>query len=72
MSNVVDARGYLCPQPVMILVKTMKAVGEGEFEILVDNQTSRENVCRTALGRSWVVKEDVEVDDYFRITVASK
>ena len=72
MNDLIDARGYLCPQPVMMLVKKMKALGNGQFEILVDNETSRENVCRTILGRSWIVKENIEVDDHFKIVVASE
>ena len=72
MSDTVDARGYLCPQPVMMLVKKMKALGEGTFDILVDNETSRENVRRTAIGRSWSVVEDAEVEDYYRISVGKK
>jgi len=72
MSETVDARGYLCPQPVMMLVKQMKARGEGQFDILVDNETSRENVRRTAEGRSWTVIEDVEVEDYFKISVSKQ
>jgi len=50
----------------------MKALGDGEFDILVDNETSRENVCRTAIGRSWLVDEDVEVEDYFKISVSKQ
>ena len=70
--DVVDARGYLCPQPLMMMVKKMKAVGNGEFEILVDNQTARENICRTAESRSWNVKENTETGDYFKIVLASR
>ena len=72
MGETVDARGYLCPQPVMMLVKQMKAQKEGQFDILVDNETSRENVCRTAVGRSWSVVENVEVEDYFKISVSKQ
>ena len=72
MGETVDARGYLCPQPVMMLVKQMKAQAEGRFDILVDNETSRENVRRTAIGRSWSVVEDVEVEDYFKISVSKQ
>lgn len=43
----VDARGYPCPQPVLM---TKQAVEEGEAEIvvLVDNQGSADNVVRFA------------------------
>jgi TusA-related sulfurtransferase len=60
---VVDARGFSCPQPV-ILVKN--AIDEGEFpiEVLVDSVTSRENVRRMA-SRAGCSVEIVEKDDEF-------
>ncbi|MGP1432003.1 sulfurtransferase TusA family protein [Treponema sp.] len=40
----VDARGLSCPEPV---VRTKKAFdGHQAFEVLVDNETSKENVIR--------------------------
>ena len=45
MSELVDARGLACPAPV---VKTKDALkgGAAEIEVLVDNPTARDNVCR--------------------------
>jgi tRNA 2-thiouridine synthesizing protein A len=45
MSTQVDARGFSCPQPVIM---TKKAIEAGKFpiEVLVDTVTSRENVRR--------------------------
>ncbi|MBM3137534.1 MAG: SirA family protein [Chloroflexi bacterium] len=47
MSIKVDARGFSCPQPVMM---AQKAIQEGKFpiEVLVDSSTARENVRRLA------------------------
>jgi TusA-related sulfurtransferase len=71
MSHVVDARGLLCPQPVMILVRKMRDLGQGEIEVLVDSETARENICRTVAGSSWRVKESVEVDDCHKMIISS-
>ena len=71
MSDVVDARGYLCPHPIMMLVKHAKSTSDGKFDILVDNDESRENVCRTIIGRSWNVLGNVKEDDYYRISVST-
>lgn len=47
MSEVVDARGLSCPQPVIL---TKRAMEKGQFpiEVWVDTVTSRENVRRLA------------------------
>ena len=45
---VVDARGYSCPMPVVVVQKTVKADAPAALEVLVDNQCSVENVTRFA------------------------
>lgn len=41
----VDARGKLCPQPVLMTKKEVDA-GEKEITVIVDNETARENVLK--------------------------
>lgn len=41
----VDARGMSCPQPVLMVKKAVKK-GEDALEILVDNNTAKNNVTR--------------------------
>lgn len=43
--KIVDARGKLCPQPVIMTKKEADA-GEKEFTVIVDNETARENVLK--------------------------
>jgi len=47
MTKKVDARGFSCPQPVIL---TRRAIQAGEFpiEVLVETVTSRENVRRAS------------------------
>ncbi|MFC1770323.1 sulfurtransferase TusA family protein [Candidatus Margulisiibacteriota bacterium] len=52
MSEVIDATGLSCPKPVMLMVKKLKSIENGEFSIIVDNDTAKENVCRTAEERN--------------------
>ncbi|MBN2028301.1 MAG: sulfurtransferase-like selenium metabolism protein YedF [Actinobacteria bacterium] len=68
MSELVDARGLACPVPV---VKTKDALkgGAAEIEVLVDNPTSRENVCRFASSQGCGV-EVAEEGGTFRIKVS--
>ncbi len=56
MSNIVDARGLSCPQPVLVTLNEMKKVNKGEIVVLVDTDTSKENVSRAAAQQGWEVK----------------
>jgi len=53
MTTTVDARGFSCPQPVIM---AQRAIAEGKFpvEVLVDTVTSRENVRRMAEKQGFV------------------
>ena len=53
---LVDARGLSCPQPVLLALGEMKTLGKGTLEILVDTDTSVENVTRAAESQGWAVK----------------
>ena len=67
MTKQVDARGFSCPQPVIM---ARNAIREGEFpvEVLVETVTSRENVRRASekLGCSVVVEE---LGDEYKLTL---
>jgi len=56
MSNLVDARGLSCPQPVLLTMERIKSLGQGELTVLVDTDTSKENVIRAAGSLGWQVK----------------
>ena len=45
--TTVDARGYSCPEPVIMLRKAMMTK-ESAYTVLVDNAASKENVTRYA------------------------
>ena len=57
MTNIIDARGLSCPQPVLLALETIKKVKKGEISILVDTDTSKENVSRAATSQGWKVKD---------------
>ncbi|MGD8386893.1 MAG: sulfurtransferase TusA family protein [Desulfobacteraceae bacterium] len=56
MSTTVDARGLSCPQPVLMTLDEIKKQGAGEIVVLVDTDTSKENVTRAAASKGWDVK----------------
>jgi len=69
MSHTVDARGLSCPRPVLMTLDEMKRVGKGEIQILVDTDTSKENVSRAAVSQGWQVLSLLEEGDTYRIVV---
>jgi len=69
MSNIVDARGLSCPQPVMLVQKAI-AAGELPIVVLVDTATSRENVRRMAQAKG--LKVEILADsDEFRLVITN-
>jgi tRNA 2-thiouridine synthesizing protein A len=67
MTEKVDARGFSCPQPVIM---TRKAIQVGEFpiEVLVETVTSRENVRRASEKLGCQVEVE-EMGDEFTLTI---
>jgi tRNA 2-thiouridine synthesizing protein A len=69
MATTVDARGFSCPQPVLLTLDEIKKVGKGEIVILVDTDTSKENVSRAATSQGWQVKDVREEGGGYRVTI---
>jgi len=64
MSKIVDARGLSCPQPVLLALNEIKNMNKGEIIILVDTDTSKENVSRAATTQGWQVETNKVDKDY--------
>ena len=69
MAEIVDASGLSCPQPVLMTIGKIKAMGKGEIEILVDTDTSKENVSRAARNQGWSVAEVDESEGGYRVLI---
>ncbi len=63
---MVDARGYSCPTPVIMVQKAVKNGAPKTLEVLVDNQCSVENVTRFARNAGYEVKVS-EYDGDFKL-----
>ena len=63
----VDARGLSCPEPVILISQAMKS-GDIEYEIMVDNRVSRENVTRYAEHQGYKVSV-TEADGEFTVAI---
>jgi tRNA 2-thiouridine synthesizing protein A len=69
MSITVDARGLSCPQPVLMTLDEIKKVEKGEVVVLVDTDTSKENVSRAAGSQGWQLKDVHEEGEGYQITI---
>jgi tRNA 2-thiouridine synthesizing protein A len=67
MTTTVDARGFSCPQPVIMTRNAIKA-GEFPLEVLVETVTSRENVRRAAEKLGCRVEVE-EMGDEFKLNI---
>ena len=63
MSATIDARGLSCPQPVIMTLDEIKKGSEKEISILVDTETSKENVTRAAQSKGCTINEVSSGDD---------
>ncbi|MFV0439411.1 MAG: sulfurtransferase TusA family protein [Desulfopila sp.] len=57
MAVTVDARGLSCPQPVIMILDQLKKGGDNEIIVLVDTETSRENVIRAVQSQGCQVND---------------
>ena len=60
----VDARGFSCPMPVVMVQKAVKSDSPAALEVLVDNQCSVENVTRFAENSGYRVSVAAEGQDF--------
>ena len=67
--SIVDARGLSCPQPVIMTMTEIKKRGQGEIVVLVDTDTSKENVSRAATSQGWSVKDIEPEGTGYRIVI---
>jgi tRNA 2-thiouridine synthesizing protein A len=72
MGTTIDTRGLSCPQPVLMTLDSIKRESKGEMEILVDTDTSKENVTRAVTSIGWQIKEVKEEGDAYRIRIVKE
>lgn len=72
MTDIIDARGLSCPQPVLMTLDKIKSDDKQDFTVIVDTVTSRENVIRAANSKGWE-SVDMETDgEEYKITLKKK
>lgn len=66
---MIDARGYSCPTPVVMVRNQVKQQAPALLEVLVDNQCSVENITRFGENQGYQVTVAPEGRD-FRLTLS--
>ena len=69
MAATVDARGLSCPQPVIMTLDEIKQGKEKEMIILVDTDTSKENVIRAAESQGCRITDVTPEGEGYRIAL---
>ena len=64
---MIDARGLSCPEPVIMIRKAM-ASNDSEYEMIVDNNVSKENVTRYATHQGYTV-DVTESDGEYQLSI---
>jgi selenium metabolism protein YedF len=68
--HIVDARGQLCPRPIILAKKALNDKDiRDEFILLIDNETSKENVERFLLDNK-VQFQTKEKEGHFQIRIS--
>ncbi len=69
MSITIDARGFSCPQPVLMFMEAIKSGNESTIIVLVDTDASKENVSRAAESKKYTVTDIQQQGDEYQITI---
>jgi len=69
VSITIDAKGFSCPQPVLMFMEAAGSGKEKEIIVLVDTDASKENVSRAAESKGFTVKEIQQNGDEYRISL---
>jgi len=69
MAATVDARGLSCPQPVIMTLDEIKTGQEKEIVVLVDTDTSKENVTRAAESQGCRVEDVAPEGEGYCLTI---
>jgi len=67
MSTSIDTRGLSCPAPAVMTIEEIEK-GNTNFDILIDNECSKENISRILKKYGYEKEEIIEGEDtIFRV-----
>lgn len=65
---MIDARGLVCPMPVVMVQKEVRAAAPDTLEVLVDDRCAVENITRFAGSCGYTISVE-EAGHDFRLTL---
>jgi len=63
----IDARGLACPAPVLQTKSAIEDVNPGLIKVIVDNEASKQNICRFLESRNFETSIKEDGNDFFII-----
>ena len=69
---MIDARGYSCPMPVVMVQKEVKANAPQTLEVLVDDPCAVENITRFAANNGYAASSRPNGEDEIALTLVKK
>ena len=69
---MIDARGYACPQPVVMVQQAVKASAPESLVVLVDDRCAVENITRFASNCGYTVSVEARDGGEFCLTLAKQ
>ncbi|HLR21695.1 MAG TPA: sulfurtransferase-like selenium metabolism protein YedF [Tissierellaceae bacterium] len=70
MKNKLDARGLMCPKPVIMTKKELEKLDKGSLTTIVDNEAAKENLSKLAQSMGYKFTVDEISKDEFHITIS--
>ena len=67
--RVVDARGMLCPWPVIRLSRAARELGAGHLRILADDPAAPREIALLCQERGWRCSEDPSDKSAFEVLI---
>ncbi|MFO7750291.1 MAG: sulfurtransferase TusA family protein [Desulfobacteraceae bacterium] len=68
----IDARGFSCPQPVLMTLDELKKTTAAEIRVLVDTEASKENVSRAVVSQGWEITHITQNDETYQLDIGRK
>ena len=69
MATEINTCGFSCPQPVLMFLNASRKEPDEAFDVLVDNEASRENVSRAPTNHGFVVEASDEGNGVTRLGI---
>lgn len=64
-SQIIDARGWACPKPVVSAKKMLEALGDGSVTTIVDNEAAKDNLVALARSMGCTVNIEQKGNEYY-------